>query len=73
MWSNFTHIRALPVMGLGAIGGILLGVGAAIDSLAWLAIGGGVLLAFGMMGYVIVNHRTAEHELSERLDRLERS
>ena len=65
--------HAEPVVGalIGAVGAILLAIGAANDS-GVLAIIGGIVLALGLMATVVINHMTVEYGIFGRLDKMEK-
>lgn len=65
------HVWAGGPALLGAIGAILLGVGAANDT-GWLAITGGVVAAVGIMGGTLLRHREFDYEMWTRVDKLEK-
>ena len=61
---------ASPV--IAAVGAILLGIGAASDDMAWLAVAGGIVLAVGLMALMVINHGTIEKGMYGRLDEIEK-
>ncbi len=65
--------HAFPAMGalVGAVGAILLGIGAAGDT-GWLAVTGGIVLAVGVLAASVVNHMTVEYDIFGRLEKLEK-
>lgn len=52
---------------LGAIGLVLLGIGAA-NGTGWMAIGGGILGAVGLLGYEIVRHTQFDYRVFRHID-----
>ncbi len=56
---------------VGAIGAIILGIGATGSSDV-VTIGGGVVLAVGIMGASLARHRLIDYDLWKRLDELEK-
>jgi len=66
------HAGPLPGMLLGAVGAILLGIGAAGDDLGWLAIAGGILLAVGFMAAFLMHHILVEYDIYSRLEEVEK-
>jgi hypothetical protein len=65
--------HAAPLAGalIGAVGAVLLAIGAANDSGA-LAITGGIVLAVGLLATLLLNHTAVEYEFYRRLDDLEK-
>ena len=65
--------HAEPTIGaiIGGVGAILLGIGAASDT-GWLSIVGGIVLAVGLLGMLVINHMTVEYNIFGRLDKLEK-
>jgi hypothetical protein len=65
--------HAFPAMGalVGAVGAILLGIGAAGDT-GWLSVTGGIVLAVGVLAASVVNHMTVEYDIFGRLEKLEK-
>lgn len=55
---------------VAAIGGIVLGIGAAADSDV-AAIIGGVVLGLGILAAGVLNHMTVDYEMYDRLEKLE--
>lgn len=56
---------------LGAVGAIVLGIGAAGDT-DWVPIAGGVLLAVGVLGGSLARHRDIDYDIYSRIDALEK-
>lgn len=65
------HAGPLPGALLGAVGAILLGIGAA-NGTGWLAIVGGIVLAVGFFAALVLNHMTVEYDIYARLETLEK-
>ena len=65
------HGAPLPGALIGGAGAILLAIGAANDTGA-LAIGGGIVLAVGLMAMMVLNHMTIEYGIFKRLDDIEK-
>ena len=74
MRSRFTHAvttgeegHAVPFLGalVGAVGVILLGIGAANDN-DGLAIAGGIVAAVGIVGYDLLRHIFIDYEFFRR-------
>ncbi len=65
------HAGPLPGALVGAVGAILLGIGAAADT-GWLAIAGGIVLAVGIFATLILQHMMVEYDIFGRLDKLEK-
>jgi len=65
------HAGPLPGIAAGAVGAILLGIGAAADS-GWLAVVGGIVLAVGFIATPIMNHMMVEYDIYARLEKLEK-
>ena len=65
------HSQALVAALVGACGAIALAVGAAEDSSIAIYIGGAVL-ALGLVAAIVVNHLTVDHEIYDRLNKLEK-
>ena len=65
--------HAIPALAalLGAVGAILLGIGAANDSGA-LAITGGILAAGGILGASLLEHVMVDYGLYDRIEKLEK-
>jgi hypothetical protein len=61
---------AAPV--IGAVGAVLLGIGAAGDDMGWLAVTGGIVLAVGLVALMVINHGTIEKGMYGRLDEIEK-
>jgi uncharacterized membrane protein YebE (DUF533 family) len=61
--------HALPLLGalVGAVGAVLLGIGAANDT-GWLALTGGIVAAVGFVGGNILSHVTIDWELYRRTE-----
>jgi hypothetical protein len=53
-----------------AIGGVVLGIGAAADS-DIAAIIGGVVLGLGILAAGVLNHMTVDYDMYDRLEKLE--
>jgi hypothetical protein len=66
------HAGPLPGILLGAVGAVLLGIGAAGDDLGWLAIAGGILLALGFVAAFLMNHILVEYDIYARLEEMEK-
>ena len=64
--------HAEPYLGvlIGAVGIVLLGVGAANDT-GWLAIAGAVAAATGLITAFAINHATVEKGMYGRLEKLD--
>ncbi len=62
-----------PAVGglVGAIGAVLLGIGAAADT-GWLAVGGGIVAGVGLLAGNIYGHMEIDYKVWERLDNLEK-
>ncbi len=56
---------------VGAIGAVLLGIGAANDT-GWLAIVGGVVAGIGLLAGHVYGHMEIDYKVWERLDNLEK-
>ena len=56
---------------VAAVGAIVLGIGAAGDDLGWLAIVGGIVLAVGVLGAIVLDHMQVEYNIFDRLEKLE--
>ena len=56
---------------LGAIGAILLGIGAANDS-GGLAIAGGIIAGVGFLASALLEHVTVDYGLYDRIEKLEK-
>lgn len=65
------HAPPAVVSLVGAIGAVLLGIGAANDTGA-LAIAGAIVLAVGLVATVVVHHVAIEWGIMSRLDRIEK-
>lgn len=65
--------HGMPLIGslIGAVGAILLAIGAANDTGA-LAIAGGIVLAVGLFATLIIQHTQIEWGIMSRLDKLEK-
>ncbi len=65
--------HGMPVIGvlIGAVGAILLAIGAANDTGA-LTIIGGVVLAVGLLATLVIQHMAVEYDIFARLDKLEK-
>ncbi len=57
---------------IGAVGAVLLGIGAASDDMGWLAVAGGIVLAVGLIALMVINHGTVEKDMYGRLDEIEK-
>jgi hypothetical protein len=66
------HGATLGAPIIGAVGAILLGIGAAGDDMGWLAVTGGIVLAVGLMALMVINHGTVEKGMYGRLDEIEK-
>ena len=55
---------------VGAIGAVVLAIGAAADT-DWLTIVGGVVLGMGVLAAGILSHRVVDADLYGRIDKLE--
>jgi hypothetical protein len=62
-----------PLIGamLGAVGAIVLAIGAARDT-GILTIAGGVVLAVGLVATLVIQHMAVEYGILDRLDKLEK-
>jgi uncharacterized membrane protein YebE (DUF533 family) len=56
---------------IGAIGAVLLGIGAASD-MGWLSVVGGIVLAVGVLGGSVLDHMTVDYDVFARLEKLEK-
>jgi hypothetical protein len=56
---------------VGAVGAIVLGVGAATDS-AIAAIVGGIALGLGFLAASVLSHTAVDYDIYRRLDKLEK-
>ena len=65
------HIEAGGPSLLGAIGAIMLGIGAAGDT-DWVPIAGGIILGVAIMGAGIARHRGIDYGMYARLETLEK-
>ncbi|MDP9238389.1 MAG: hypothetical protein M3P30_13530 [Chloroflexota bacterium] len=65
------HAGPLPGMLAGAVGAIVLAIGAAAD-IGWLAIVGGVVLALAFVGAFVMHHMLVEYDIYARLETLEK-
>lgn len=65
------HGATLVAPVIAAVGAVLLGIGAAGDDLGWLAVTGGIVLAFGIVALMVINHGTIERGMYGRLDKLD--
>ncbi len=65
------HAGPVPGALIGAVGAILLGIGAAADT-GWLAIAGGIVLAVGIFATLVLNHMMVEYGIYARLEKLEK-
>lgn len=65
--------HAVPAVAslIGAIGAILLGIGAANDS-GGLAIAGGVLAGVGFLAGAVLEHMNVDYDVFRRLENLEK-
>jgi tetrahydromethanopterin S-methyltransferase subunit D len=65
--------HGMPLIGtlIGAVGAILLAIGAANDTGA-LAIVGGIVLAVGLFATLVIQHMTVEWGIFGRLENLEK-
>ncbi len=65
--------HGMPLIGalIGAVGAILLAIGAANDT-GVLAIVGGIVLAIGLFATLIIQHTQIEWGIMSRLDKLEK-
>jgi len=65
--------HGMPLIGslIGAVGAIVLAIGAANDTGA-LAIVGGIVLAVGLFATLVIQHMTVEYGIYGRLDNLEK-
>ncbi|MGE0601560.1 MAG: hypothetical protein AB7J35_19105 [Dehalococcoidia bacterium] len=65
--------HAVPALAslLGAIGAILLGIGAANDS-GVLAVVGGILAAVGILAGPVLEHVVVDYNIFDRLEKLEK-
>jgi len=65
--------HGMPLIGalIGAVGAILLAIGAANGTGA-LSIAGGVVLAVGLVAMLVIQHMTVEYGIYGRLDELEK-
>jgi hypothetical protein len=66
------HGATLGAPVIGAVGAILLGIGAASDDMGWLAVAGGIVLAVGLIALMVINHGTVEKDMYGRLDEIEK-
>ena len=55
----------------GAVGAILLGIGAANDT-GWLAVGGGVVAGVGFLAASLLEHTNVDYDLYGRIEKLEK-
>ena len=65
------HAGPIPGALLAAAGAIMLGIGAA-NATGWLSIVGGIVLAVGILGTLVLNHMTVEYDMYARLEVLEK-
>lgn len=65
------HGATLVAPVIGAVGAVLLGIGAAGDDMGWLAVTGGIVLAVGIIALMVINHGTVEKGMYGRLDKLD--
>ena len=65
------HAGSLPGIAIGAVGAILLGIGAAGDT-GWLAVVGGIVLAVGLTAMMVLNHMAVDYDIFKRLETLEK-
>lgn len=65
------HGATLVAPVIAAVGAVLLGIGAAADDMAWLAVAGGIVLAVGLIALTVINHGTVEKAMYGRLDKLD--
>ena len=65
--------HGMPLVGvlIGAVGAIVLAIGAANDTGA-LAITGGIVLAVGLLATLVIQHMTVEYGIYDRLEKLEK-
>ncbi len=65
--------HAMPAVAslLGAVGAILLGIGAANDTGA-LAVTGGILAAIGILGGPLLEHVMVDYGIYDRIEKLEK-
>lgn len=65
--------HGMPVIGvlIGAVGAILLAIGAANDT-GVLSIIGGIVLAVGLLATLVIQHMAVEYDIFARLDKLEK-
>jgi hypothetical protein len=66
------HGATLGAPIIGAVGAVLLGIGAASDDMGWLAVAGGIVLAVGLIALMVINHGTVEKDMYGRLDEIEK-
>ena len=66
------HGATLGAPVIGAVGAIMLGIGAASGDMGWLAIAGGIVLAVGLIALMVINHNTVEKGMYGRLDEIEK-
>jgi hypothetical protein len=65
------HLEAGGPSLLGAIGAIMLGIGAAGDT-DWVPIAGGVILGIAIMAAGVARHRGIDYGIYARLETLEK-
>jgi membrane protein YdbS with pleckstrin-like domain len=65
------HAGPLPGALIGAVGAIILGIGAA-NGTGWLSIVGAIVLAVGLFAALVLNHMTVEYDIYARLETLEK-
>ena len=65
--------HGMPLIGavIGAVGAVLLAIGAANDT-GVLSIVGGVVLAVGLVATLVIQHTKVEWDILARLDKLEK-
>ncbi len=65
--------HGMPLIGavIGAVGAVVLAIGAANDTGA-LSIVGGIVLAVGLLATLVIQHMAVEYGIFDRLDKLEK-
>ena len=65
--------HGMPLIGavIGAVGAVLLAIGAANDT-GVLSIVGGIVLAVGLIAMLVIQHMAVEYGILDRLDKLEK-
>jgi hypothetical protein len=65
--------HAIPSLAalVAAIGVLGVGIGAANDT-GWLALGGGIVGAVGIVAYMLAQHLNIDYDVYRRLERLEK-